>query len=454
METRFELKQSDMPTRWYNVQADLDKPLPPPLHPLTLQPAGPDDMAPIFPMPLIAQEMSTERYIDIPDEVQEILRLWRPTPLMRAVRLEKALGTPAKIYYKYEGSSPTGSHKPNTAVAQAYYNKISGVKKLSTETGAGQWGSALAMACNFFDIECKVYMVKVSYRLKPGRRSVMQLFGATVTPSPSDETDAGRAILAEDPDSPGSLGIAISEAVEVALKHDDVKYSLGSVLNHVLMHQTIIGEEALMQMDLAGVAEPDVVIGCVGGGSNFGGLALPFLRRNLQDGTKTRLLAVEPMACPTMTKGLYAYDYGDTAKMAPVVKMRTLGHDFVPPSIHAGGLRYHGMAPILSVLHTEGLIEAVAVPQVETFQAAQAFARAEGIIPAPESAHAIRAAIDEALDAKAKGEERTIVFGLSGHGYLDLASYDAFLAGRLENYAYPEERVRAALGKLPQPQQA
>jgi tryptophan synthase beta chain len=454
METRFELKQSDMPTRWYNVQADLDKPLPPPLHPLTLQPAGPDDMAPIFPMPLIAQEMSAERYIDIPDEVQEILRLWRPTPLMRAVRLEKALGTPARIYFKYEGSSPTGSHKPNTAVAQAYYNKISGVKKLSTETGAGQWGSALAMACNFFDIECKVYMVKVSYQLKPGRRSVMQIFGATVTASPSEETDAGRAILAEDPDSPGSLGIAISEAVEVALKNDDVKYSLGSVLNHVLMHQTVIGEETLMQLDLAGVPEPDVVIGCVGGGSNFGGLALPFLRRNLQDGTKTRLLAVEPMACPTMTKGLYAYDYGDTAKMAPVVKMRTLGHDFVPPSIHAGGLRYHGMAPILSVLHTEGLIDAVAVPQVETFQAAQAFARAEGIIPAPESAHAIRAAIDEALDAKAKGEERTIVFGLSGHGYLDLASYDAFLAGRLENYAYPEERVRAALGKLPQPQQA
>ena len=450
METRFELKQSDMPTRWYNVQADLDKPLPPPLHPLTLQPAGPDDMAPIFPMPLIAQEMSTERYIDIPDEVQEILRLWRPTPLMRAVRLEKALGTPAKIYYKYEGSSPTGSHKPNTAVAQAYYNKISGVKKLSTETGAGQWGSALAMACNFFDIECKVYMVKVSYRLKPGRRSVMQIFGATVTASPSEETDAGRAILAEDPDSPGSLGIAISEAVEVALKNDDVKYSLGSVLNHVLMHQTVIGEETLMQLDLAGVPEPDVVIGCVGGGSNFGGLALPFLRRNLQDGTKTRLLAVEPMACPTMTKGLYAYDYGDTAKMAPVVKMRTLGHDFVPPSIHAGGLRYHGMAPILSVLHTEGLIEAVAVPQVETFQAAQAFARAEGIIPAPESAHAIRAAIDEALDAKDKGEKRVIVFALSGHGFLDLGAYEGYLNGNLEDYAYPEALIREAQTHLPQ----
>ena len=454
MQTRFELKQSDMPTRWYNVQADLDKPLPPPLHPLTLKPAGPDDMAPIFPMALIAQEMSGDRYIDIPDEVQEILRLWRPTPLMRAVRLEKALGTPAKIFFKYEGSSPTGSHKPNTAVAQAYYNKISGITKLPTETGAGQWGSALAMACNFFDIECKVYMVKVSYPLKPGRRSVMQLFGASVTASPSDETDSGRAILAEDPESPGSLGIAISEAVEVALKRDDTKYSLGSVLNHVLMHQTVIGEEVIKQLDLAGVSEPDVVIGCVGGGSNFGGIALPFLRQNLKDGAKTRLVAVEPMACPTMTKGLYAYDYGDTAKMAPVIKMRTLGHDFVPPSIHAGGLRYHGMAPILSALHSEGLIEAVAVPQVETFQAAQLFAQTEGIIPAPESAHAIRAAVDEALDAKAKEEERTIVFGLSGHGYLDLTSYDAFLGGHLDNYAYPEEKVREALGKLPHPEQA
>lgn len=452
MQTRFELAQSDMPTRWYNVQADLTKPVPPPLHPATLMPAGPDDMAPIFPMELIAQEMSTERYIDIPAEVQEILRLWRPTPLMRAVRLEKALGTPAKIFYKYEGTSPTGSHKPNTAVAQAYYNKIAGVKKLTTETGAGQWGSALAMACNFFDLECKVYMVKVSYDMKPGRRSVMRLFGATVTPSPSMETAAGRAILADDPDSPGSLGMAISEAVEVAGQNADTKYALGSVLNHVLMHQTIIGQEVIKQLDLAGVDEPDVVIGCVGGGSNFAGIALPYLQRNLADGSKTRLLAVEPEACPSLTKGLYAYDYGDTAKMAPVIKMRTLGHDFVPASIHAGGLRYHGMAPILSLLHSEGLIEAVAVPQIETFQAAQLFLQTEGILPAPESAHAIRAAVDEALDAKEKEEERVIVFALSGHGYLDLTSYDSFLAGKLENYAYPEEKVRAALGRLPKPQ--
>jgi len=453
MQTRFELAQNDMPRRWYNVQADLPKPVPPPLHPVTMVPATPEDLAAMFPMGILEQEMSTERYIDIPEEVQEILRLWRPTPLARAARLEQALGTPAKIYYKYEGVSPVGSHKPNTAVPQAYYNKIGGAKRLTTETGAGQWGSALAMACNFFGLECRVYMVKVSYEQKPGRRSVMQLFGATVVPSPSRETAAGRAILAKDPDSSGSLGMAISEAVEDAMQRRDTNYALGSVLNHVLMHQTVIGEEAIKQLDMAGDPEPDVVIGCVGGGSNFGGLAMPFLRRNLRDGSKIRLLAVEPMACPTLTKGPYAYDYADTGRMAPIVKMYTLGHDFVPESIHAGGLRYHGMSPILSLLHSEGLIEAIAVHQVPTFEAAQLFMRTEGILPAPESAHAIRAAIDEALDAKAKGEERVILFNLSGHGFLDMSAYDSFLAGRLENYEYPEERVRAALDGLPHPAQ-
>ncbi|MHB0858947.1 MAG: TrpB-like pyridoxal phosphate-dependent enzyme [Anaerolineae bacterium] len=449
METRFMLSQNDMPTRWYNVQADLPTPLPPTLHPITLKPAGPGDMEPLFPMELILQEVSTERYIDIPDEVQEILKLWRPTPLIRAARLEKALGTPAKIFYKYEGVSPVGSHKPNTAVAQAYYNKISGVNRLSTETGAGQWGCALAMACSFFDMECQVYMVKVSYEQKPYRRSLMQLFGASVTPSPSTLTDAGRSILAQDPDSSGSLGIAISEAVEVALKNPDVKYSLGSVLNHVLMHQTVIGEETLMQLDKAGVSA-DVVVGCVGGGSNFGGIALPFVRQNLRDGAKTRLVAVEPAACPTMTKGTYAFDYGDTAKMAPVVMMDTLGHDFVPPSIHAGGLRYHGMSPIISALHQQGQITPIAYAQTTVFDAAALFTRTEGLVPAPESAHAVKAAIDEALDAKAKGDERVIVFCMSGHGFLDLGAYDAYVAHKLSDYAYPDEKIRESLTRLPQ----
>jgi tryptophan synthase beta chain len=449
MQTQFLLSQNDMPTRWYNAQADLSEPLPPVLHPMTLKPVGPEDLAPIFPIELIMQEVSQERYIDIPQEIQDILRLWRPTPLIRAARLEAALDTPAKIFYKYEGTSPTGSHKPNTSVAQAFYNKAQGITKLATETGAGQWGSALAMACNFFDMECKVYMVKVSYHQKPYRRSVMRLFGATVTASPSEETDSGRAILAQNPDSTGSLGIAISEAVEIALKNEDTKYSLGSVLNHVLMHQTIIGEETLMQLDMAG-AEADVVIGCVGGGSNFGGLALPFYRQNVRDGAKTRLVGVEPMACPTMTKGIYAFDYGDTAKMAPVVKMDTLGHDFVPAGIHAGGLRYHGVSPLLAALHHQGHIEAIAYNQIPVFEAAQQFVQSEGIIPAPESAHAIRAAIDEALDAKAKGEARTIVFNLSGHGFLDMGAYDAYLGGELENYAYPEELVQEALSRLPQ----
>lgn len=451
MQTEFVLTQNDMPKRWYNVQADLPTPLPPVLHPVTLQPVGPGDLAPIFPMGLILQEVSQERYIDIPQEVQEIYRLWRPTPLKRAARLEKELGTPAKIFYKYEGTSPVGSHKPNTAVAQAYYNKIEGTKKLVTETGAGQWGSALAMACNFFGLECQVYMVRVSYEQKPYRRSIMRLFGARVTPSPSDETNAGRAILAQDPNSTGSLGIAISEAVEAAVTGKNSKYSLGSVLNHVLMHQTIIGEECLKQMDMAGVY-PDVVIGCVGGGSNFGGIALPFLRHNLKDGKKTRLLAVEPTACPSITKGVYAYDYGDTAKIAPIVKMYTLGHSFVPSGIHAGGLRYHGMAPLISLLAREGFVTTVAYPQIPVFQAAAQFTRAEGIVPAPESAHAVRAAIDEALDAKAKGESRVILFNLSGHGHFDLAGYDAFLDGKLQDYAYLEEKVREAMAELPKVQ--
>lgn len=449
MQTQFNLKQSDIPRQWYNIQADLPQPLPPTLHPLTMKPAGPADMEPLFPMELILQEVSQERYIDIPQEVRDIYALWRPTPLLRAVRLEKALDTPAKIFYKYEGASPCGSHKANTAVAQAFFNMASGVKKLSTETGAGQWGSALAMASSFFDLACKVYMVKISYEQKPYRRSVMQLFGASVTPSPSMETDSGRAILAQDPDCPGTLGMAISEACEVAIKNKDTKYSLGSVLNHVLLHQTVIGEETLMQLDMAGV-EADVVMGCVGGGSNFGGIMLPFLRNNLRDGAKTRLVAVEPMACPTMTRGLYAFDYGDTAKMAPIIKMHTLGHDFVPPKIHAGGLRYHGVAPILALGHHLGMIDAIAVHQLPTFEAAMMFAQAEGIIPAPESAHAIRGVIDEALDAKEKGDERVIVFNLSGHGLLDLASYDAYLSGKLEDYAYPEELINASLKKLPE----
>ena len=448
MQTHFTLSQNDLPTKWYNIQADLPQPLPPTLHPVTLQPATPDDMAALFPMELIMQEVSQERYIDIPMPVQEILKLWRPTPLIRAVRLEQALGTPAKIYYKYEGVSPVGSHKPNTAVAQAYYNKIAGINRLTTETGAGQWGSALSMACSFFQIDCKVYMVKVSYNQKPYRRLMMEVYGASVTPSPSNETDSGRAILAKDPDCPGTLGMAISEAAEVAIKDPNVHYSLGSVLNHVLMHQTVIGEEVLKQLDLAG-DQADVVIGCVGGGSNFGGIALPFLRQNLKEGGKTRLVAVEPMSCPSLTRGLYAFDYGDTAKMAPVVKMYTLGHDFVPPTIHAGGLRYHGMSPILSLLKKLGLIEAVAVHQVPVFQAAHLFANTEGIIPAPESAHAIRVAVDEALDAKAKGEKRVIVFNLSGHGYFDLTAYDQFLRGKLEDYAYPEALIQEAQKSLP-----
>ena len=448
-QTRFILNESDLPKFWYNVMADSPVAPNPVLRPDTLEPVTPEFLAVLFPMALIMQEVSSERYIEIPDEVREIYKLYRPTPLMRARRLEKALDTPAHIYYKYEGVSPAGSHKPNTAIPQAFYNKIEGTKALTTETGAGQWGSALAMACNMFDLDLEVYMVKVSYQQKPYRRILMQTYGAQVYASPTDRTNYGRALLEQDPDNPGSLGIAISEAVEVAATSGGKKkYSLGSVLNHVLMHQSVIGEEALKQMGMAG-EYPDVVIGCAGGGSNFSGLAYPFLRENLKNGQRARLLAVEPAASPSMTKGTFTFDYGDSAKMAPVVKMYTLGHDFVPPSIHAGGLRYHGMAPSLSAFVDAGLIEAIAVPQKATFDAAVQFARAEGIVPAPESSHAIRAAIDEALDAKSKGEKRIILFNLSGHGHFDLAAYEAYLEGKLEDYEYPADDVKAAMEKLP-----
>ena len=449
-QTRFTLNESDLPRQWYNINADMPVPPPPVLNPQTMEPVTPDFLSVLFPMALILQEVSTERYIDIPEEVREIYKLYRPTPLIRARRLEKALDTTAHIYYKNESVSPPGSHKPNTAIPQAFYNKIEGTRAMTTETGAGQWGSALSMACNFFNIDLEVYMVKVSYQQKPYRRSMMETYGAQVFASPTERTQFGRALLEKDPDNPGSLGIAISEAVEVAATSGGAKkYSLGSVLNHVILHQTVVGEEALKQMDLAG-EYPDVVIGCVGGGSNFSGLAYPFLRQNLLDGQRTRLLAVEPTASPSLTKGVYTFDYGDSAQMAPVVKMYTLGHDFVPPPIHAGGLRYHGMAPSLCALYDAGYIQAVAVPQMATFEAAIQFARTEGIIPAPESAHAIRAAIDEALDAKAKGEKRVILFNLSGHGHFDLGAYQSYLSGQLQDYAYPEAAIQAAMKTLPQ----
>lgn len=430
-QVKFLLSENDLPAQWYNVNADLPMPLPPVLNPQTKEPITPEFLNVLFPMSLIEQEMCTDRYVDIPEEVREIYKLWRPTPLLRARRLEKLLDTPAHIYFKNEGASISGSHKCNTSVAQAYYNKIDGTKALTTETGAGQWGSALAMACKFFDMTLEVYMVSASYYQKPYRRVIMQSYDADVFPSPSDRTDYGRAMRKENPDSPGSLGIAISEAVEMAVKSNGKKkYSLGSVLNHVLMHQTVIGQECLKQMEMAD-EYPDVVIGCVGGGSNFAGCAFPFLHQNLTHGTSTRLVAVEPTATPTLTKGLYAFDYGDTARMAPILKMFTLGHDFIPAPIHAGGLRYHGMAPQICALYDSGYIEAVAVPQPETFAAGILFAQTEGIIPAPESAHAIRVAIDEALAAKEKGEERVILFNLSGHGLLDLAAYDAYHQGEV-----------------------
>jgi tryptophan synthase beta chain len=449
VQTQFTLSESDLPTQWYNVLADSPVPPAPVLNPQTLKPVTPDFLAVLFPMELILQEASSDRYIDIPQEVREIYKLWRPTTLIRARRLEKALATPAHIYFKNEGVSPSGSHKPNTAVPQAYYNKAAGVKAMTTETGAGQWGSALSMACKFFDLDLQVYMVKASYELKPYRRILMQSFGAQVFSSPSRTTSYGRSMLAEDPHSPGSLGIAISEAVEVAARSGGAKkYGLGSVLNHVMLHQSVIGEEALKQMDMAD-EYPDVVIGCVGGGSNFAGIAYPFLRENMKNGQRTRLLAVEPAAVPSLSKGVYAYDYGDTAKMAPVLKMNTLGHGFVPRAIHAGGLRYHGMSPSLSALFNAGLIEAVSVHQKATFDAALLFAHSEGILPAPESAHAIRAAIDEALDAKAKGEKRIILFNLSGHGHFDMESYRKYLAGELQDYTYPAEALKNTMSELP-----
>jgi tryptophan synthase beta chain len=446
---KYLLDESRLPKAWYNINADMPVPPQPVLHPGTMQPVTPDFLSVLFPMSIIMQEISAERWIEIPEPVRDIYKLWRPTPMYRALRLEQALDTPAHIYYKYEGVSPVGSHKPNTAVAQAFYNKESGTKALTTETGAGQWGSALAMACNFFQMALEVYMVKVSYFQKPYRRIIMENFGAQVYPSPSNQTHYGSDILAEDPDSPGSLGIAISEAVEAAASSGGAKkYSLGSVLNHVLMHQTIIGLESLEQMEMAG-EYPDIVIGCAGGGSNFAGFAYPFLHKNLTEGKKAKLIAVEPASCPSMTKGKYTFDYGDTAAMAPIVKMHTLGHTFVPPGIHAGGLRYHGMAPSVSALVNHGDIEARAVKQLATFDAAVLFSKAEGIIPAPESAHAIRVAIDEALKCKQSGEKKVIAFNLSGHGHFDMTAYEAYHQGKLEDYEYPDALVQEAMTHLP-----
>ena len=471
---KYVLDEKDMSTCWYNILSDLPFQLEPPLNPNTLEPAGPEDLAAIFPMAVIEQEVSTKPTIDIPGEVLDIYRLWRPTPLYRATRLEKALDTPARIYFKYEGTSPVGSHKPNTAVAQAYYNKQEGTRRLCTETGAGQWGSALAMACSFFDMECIVYMVKRSYEQKPYRRSLMQVFGADVIPSPSDKTESGRKALAVDPNCPGSLGIAISEAVEDTVRSPGTKYSLGSVLNHVLLHQTVIGLEAKAQMEAAEDV-PDIIIACAGGGSNFGGLTFPFLEPVLksmkssithkEQGTNNahlnscslppsspKIIAVEPEACPTLTRGVYAYDYGDSVGMVPALKMYTLGHDFVPPGIHAGGLRYHGMSPIISALLQKGLIEARAVEQIAIFEAAQLFAMSEGIIPAPESAHAIRVAIDEALKCKETGEEKAILFGLSGHGHFDMSAYDEYKKGKLTNVKHAQSEIDKALETLPKNQ--
>ncbi len=419
-----------LPRRWYNILPDLPEPLPPPLHPVTKEPVKPEDLKPIFPMELIRQEFAEDRWIRIPEEVREVYSLWRPTPLIRAERLEKALKTPARIYFKYEGASPPGSHKPNTAVAQAYYNAKEGIERLTTETGAGQWGSALCFATKLFDLKCTVYMVKVSYHQKPYRRVLMETWGGEVIPSPSDRTEVGRKILEKDPDNPGSLGIAISEAIEDAVKHDDTNYSLGSVLNHVLMHQTVIGLEAKKQLELLD-EKPDIIVGCVGGGSNFAGLCYPFVKDAMKDGI--RIIAVEPTACPTLTKGEYRYDYGDTAGLTPLLKMFTLGHDFIPPPIHAGGLRYHGDAPTLCMLVKHGIIEARAVKQIPTFEAGVLFARTEGIVPAPETNHAIRVVIDEALKAKEEGEEKVILFNFSGHGLLDLQAYDDYLYGRLKD---------------------
>ncbi|MDR5683842.1 MAG: TrpB-like pyridoxal phosphate-dependent enzyme [Armatimonadota bacterium] len=444
--TRVVLPQSEVPRAWYNIVPDLPSPPPPVLHPGTKQPVGPDDLAPLFPMDIILQEVSSERWVEIPQPVRDIYGLYRPTPLYRARQLEQALDTPARIYYKYEGVSPPGSHKPNTAVAQAYYAKASGARRLTTETGAGQWGSALAWACRMFGLECTVYMVRVSYEQKPYRRILMETWGAEVLPSPSPRTHAGRGILERDPQSPGSLGIAISEAVEDAATHDDAKYSLGSVLNHVLMHQTVIGLEARRQMELFD-DYPDVVVGCIGGGSNFAGLSFPFVADKLA-GRQTRIVAVEPTACPTLTKGAYLYDFGDTAQTTPLVKMYTLGHTFVPAPIHAGGLRYHGDAPLVCMLYDRGVIEAYAYPQNPVFEAAMLFARTEGIVAGPEPAHAIRYVVDEAIRCREAGESKAILFNLSGHGHFDLAAYEQYLAGKLPDFEYPEEEVRRAMAEL------
>ena len=447
-QTKFVLSEDRIPRVWYNIAADLPWPPPPPLHPGTGQPIGPADLAPLFPMALIGQEVSAEREIGIPDPVREAYALYRPSPLYRAHRLERALDTPAHIYYKYEGVSPAGSHKPNTAIPQAFFNREEGMRRLTTETGAGQWGSALAFAGALFGLEVKVYMVRASYDQKPYRRNLMEVYGASVVASPSSDTNYGRRVLAETPDSPGSLGMAISEAVEDAVGRDDTHYSLGSVLNHVLLHQTVIGQEALEQMALAG-EEPDTIIGCTGGGSNFAGLTFPFLGRQLRGEAAYRVIAVEPEAAPSLTRGVYAYDFGDTGQLTPLVKMYTLGHDFIPEPIHAGGLRYHGMAPLVSLLKERGLIEARAVHQRATFEAGVRFARAEGILPAPEPTHAIKVAIDEALRAKAEGRPTVILFNLCGHGHFDLSAYERHLAGRLEDYEYPAEKVAAALEALP-----
>jgi len=447
VQTKFILDEDQLPRQWYNIIPDLPGPMAPVVHPGTLKPVTPDDLLPLFPMPIIEQEVSQQRWIDIPEEVLDIYRLWRPAPMYRAHRLEKALDTPAKIYYKYEGVSPAGSHKPNTAIPQAFYNKQFGTKRIATETGAGQWGSSMALACQMFGLECTVYMVKVSFGQKPYRKSMMQLWGADVIPSPSDQTNAGRKILEMDADSPGSLGIAISEAVEDAATREDTRYALGSVLNHVCTHQTVIGLEAQKQMEMAG-DYPDVVIACHGGGSNFAGLAFPFAA-DKASGKDVRIVAMEPASCPTLTKGVYDFDFGDTAKMAPISKMYTLGHDFVPPGIHAGGLRYHGAAPLVSQLVDAGIVEAKAVPQLASFEAAVLFSRSEGIIPAPESSHAIRGAIDEALQAKEEGKEKVVLFNLSGHGHVDMAAYDAYFSGELEDYEYPEEAIADSLAHLP-----
>jgi tryptophan synthase beta chain len=446
--TKILLDESEMPTQWYNIVPDLPSPPPPALHPGTHEPAGPEDFAPLFPMAIIMQEVSQERYIDIPGAVLDVYRLWRPTPLFRAHRLEKLLGTPARIYYKYEGVSPAGSHKPNTAVPQAYYNAQEGITKLTTETGAGQWGTALAFATAQFGLECEVWQVAASYRSKPHRRTMMEIYGATLHSSPSELTEFGRSLLAQDPDHPGSLGIAISEAVAMAVGDPKTRYALGSVLNHVLMHQTIIGEEALLQLAKVGET-PDVLVGCTGGGSNFGGLAFPFLREKMAGKMNPTIRCVEPAACPTLTKGEYRYDFGDSAGMTPLMKMHTLGHGFIPDAIHAGGLRYHGMAPLVSHLYELGLVEAISIPQIECFTGALQFARTEGIVPAPEPTHAIAAAIREALACKESGEEKVILTALCGHGHLDLAAYETFLAGNMVDLDLSAEDIAVAMAAVP-----